>query len=167
MEFLFYFIYFFQTLNSNYIFAFFLGNALIVYNFLFTKQYLKINFGTSITPLFFIVPILIYFSGINSVSLGSDLSTIVSITIFASNFIKNKILEILKNFEIVMISAVLAASISIILSRGNYNYAATLLFLPLITIFLREDYIINKFLKFFFKILLVNSNYKFCTSFIK
>ena len=81
--------------------------------------------------MFFIVPILIYFSGINSVSLGSDLSTIVSITIFASNFIKNKILEILKNFEIVMISAVLAASISIILSRGNYNYAATLLFLPL------------------------------------
>lgn len=161
MEFLFYLVYFFQTLNSNYITAFFLGNALIIYNFLFSKTALKINFGTFITPFLFTIPILIYISGINSISLGSDLSTIVSITIFASNLIKDKILEVLKNFEIIMITAVLTAIISIILSRGNSNYVATLLFLPSIVIFLREDYIINKFLKkiflrYSFLILIIN-----------
>ena len=81
---------------------------------------------------------------VNTTSFGSDLSTIVSITIFTSNFVKNKISEVLKNFEIIMIAAIIAAIIGITLNRGNFNFAATLLAVPTFSLLLREDYILNK-----------------------
>tara|TARA_Y100001968_G_C19433894_1_gene758560 strand:- start:109 stop:1242 length:1134 start_codon:yes stop_codon:yes gene_type:complete len=136
-----------ETANVGYFNLFIFANLLILFNLFLQNECSKINLGIFISLILFIIPFIFYFYGINSTSILNDLSSITIISLVASNFVRNKLINNLKNIEIILSSIFLAGIIGIFFSQGNMNYQATTISIPFLVILLREKFLLNGYFK--------------------
>ena len=137
----------FSSITSGYYETFIFGNIAILHNLFFTRRLQKINLATILSMLLLIVPVFYYVYGFDSRSLGNDLSTIIVISLFISNFVEIKLIKILKNLELILLSCSFLGLFSIIFNLGNTNYSATTFVFPLLVLLLRDSFILNNLLK--------------------
>ena len=136
-----------QTANNGYFNLFIFANLLILFNLFLQNECSKINLGIFISLFLFLVTFIFYSYGINSSSILNDLSSITIVSLVSSNFVKSKLINNLKNIEIILSSIFLAGIVGIFLNQGNMNFQATSISIPFLVILLREKFILSGYLK--------------------